>query len=72
MSLKQVHNLLTWASGYLAEDMRRMPGIPGTRKALDREVQANLRNHVLSHEERGKVAASLITSKVLLSHRIST
>lgn len=49
----------------------RRPGIPGTVTALNERVQDVLTNHVLSPAERGDVAASLITEKVLLAYRLS-
>lgn len=48
---------------------KRYPGIPGTRKALDADVQKVLRSSAPA-DVRGRQAAALIEDKIRAAHRI--
>lgn len=70
--MSRAGDLFRWAAERKKQMTTRQPGIPGTRKALDAEVQSVLLNQALTPEERGHVAAGLITAKVLQAHRITS
>lgn len=60
--------MMLWARAVIKK--QRKQRIPGTLVALNNEVQATLLNRALTPTERGTIASSLITAKVIAAHKI--